>query len=94
MNTACQLRAMIRNDEALVEHFNAQLQGEDEATGAQRLTLLLRRGIAMGRMAAHRDHLSTLSPATESTVSESSTTADSGLELQPTGAPDRPVAGE
>lgn len=94
MKTAAQLRALIRNDEALAEHYLAQIQGEYPAVGNQRLTLLLRRGVTLGRMAARREQLASLSSATEPAATKSNTTADSGLELQPTGAPDRPVAGE
>lgn len=63
MKAACQLRALIRNDEALAEHYLAQIEGEYPATGNHHLTLLLRRGVALGRMNARRDLLASLSAA-------------------------------
>lgn len=81
---AHQLRGLIRTDEALAEHYLAQIQGEYPATGTHRLTLLLRRGIAIGRAAARRDQLAALFPAGEMAATKPHTTADSSLDLQAT----------
>lgn len=60
---AAALHALIRNDEALVEHYLGRLQGEDAVTGSLRTTLLLRLGFVRGRMNARRDELAKLSAA-------------------------------
>jgi hypothetical protein len=92
--TAPQLRALILNMEALAEHYLTMLQGEYPITGNHRLTVLLRRGLAMGRIAEHREQLASLSSAPEPTATKSNTTADSSPALQPTVTTDRPGADE
>lgn len=88
------LRALIRNDEALVEHYNGVVQGEFEITAGHRCAVLVRRAQVIARLNARRDELATLSPASEPTATKSHRTADSGPELQPYGNTHRPDAGE
>jgi hypothetical protein len=55
------LRALIRNGEALVEHYDGRILGEDLSI-AQRVELLSRRARVLARLNAHRDQLSAALP--------------------------------
>ena len=56
------LRAQIRNDMALIEHYNGLLQGEVELSIAQRVELLARRASVITRLYARMDQLSAALP--------------------------------
>lgn len=60
--TPAALRALLRNDETLIEHYNGLLQGEAELSIAQRVDLLARRAQVVGRMQRRRDTLSAALP--------------------------------
>jgi hypothetical protein len=61
MMTVCQLRALICNGEALVEHYDGRILGDDLSI-AVRCELLARRARVLTRLNAHRDQLSAALP--------------------------------